>query len=164
MVNSASPRTPPQIPTCRTKHAKQPTLQNRLQLLRCTQPAIYAVSIAKYAFKRGRLTIPPTTFLQACDLLPALPTESSGNVPDSPQPLTDTPLSSSADLNTGESHLRKVTSSQKSGVGSDAGRDDLWHTLEARRLKHLGLAKHVAGLDAGLSLFTIDEEVAFARY
>ena len=50
-------------------------------------PAIYAVSIAKYAFKRGRLTIPPTTFLQACDLLPASPTESSGNVPDSPPPL-----------------------------------------------------------------------------
>ena len=124
-------------------------------------PAVYAVSIAKYAFKRGRITIPASTFLQACDLLPASPAESSGNTSDPSQSLDVAPLSSSVVVDATSSRLRENASSKKSVAESD---DDLWHTLEAKRLKHLGLAKHVAGLDEGFELFVADEEVAFARY
>ena len=127
-------------------------------------PAIYAVAIAKYAFKRGRLTIPPTTFLQACELLPASPAESSDNVPDPLQSPVGVPLSSSVHLDTNASNLRNIAPSEKSVLGGDAGHDDLWHALEAERLKNLGLAKHMAGLDEGFGLFTADEDVAFAKY
>ena len=124
-------------------------------------PAVYAVSIAKYAFKRGRVTIPASTFLQACGLLPASPAESSGNPSSTSQSPDVAPLSSSVFMDARLSRLRENTNLKKSVAESD---DDLWHTLEAKRLKHLGLAKHVAGLDEGFGLFAADEEVAFARY
>ena len=130
-------------------------------------PAIYAVSIAKYVFKQGRLTIPPTTFLQACDLLPASPAKTGGDKSIYPTLPRDAPLSSSVDFDTGatnHTHGQIAPSSKESVVGSDTGRDGLWHALEARRMQHLGLAKHMAGLDEGFGLFTDDEEVAFARY
>ena len=62
--------------------------------------------------------------------------------------------------------LRKTAPSKKqSVVGSETGRDDdLWRALEARRMRHLGLARHVAGLDEGFGVFTGEEEVVFARY
>ena len=34
------------------------------------QPKIYAFSMSKYAFKQGRITVPPSAFLEACELLP----------------------------------------------------------------------------------------------
>ena len=34
------------------------------------QPKIYAICMSKYAFKQGRITVSPSTFLQACELLP----------------------------------------------------------------------------------------------
>lgn len=135
-------------------------------------PAIYAVSIAKYAFKQGRLTIPPTTFLQACDLLPASPAGESSEAKSDPSitpPHEAPPLSSSSvdvDNNAPSILLRKTAPSKKqSVVGSETGRDDdLWRALEARRMRHLGLARHVAGLDEGFGVFTGEEEVVFARY
>ena len=128
-------------------------------------PGIYAVSIAKYAFKQGRLTIPPTVFLQACDLLPASPAVSSGYMADAPTPTRDAPLSSSVDFDTSVPDFRRTTVPSKENlVSRDGGRDGLWQALEARRMQHLGLAKHMAGLDEGLGLFTGDEVVAFARY
>lgn len=79
------------------------------------------------------------------------------------QPLGDVPLSSSVvDLVASASDLRGTAPPKKSTVNNDARRDDLWYALEARRLKHLGIAKHMAGLDEGLGLFTGDEEVVFA--
>jgi hypothetical protein len=37
------------------------------------QPKIYAFSMSKYAFKQGRITVPPSAFLEACELLPKSP-------------------------------------------------------------------------------------------
>ena len=42
-------------------------------------PAILASSIAKYVFKKGRLTIPPARILQASNLLPPEPSSSSSS-------------------------------------------------------------------------------------
>ena len=128
-------------------------------------PGIYAVSIAKHAFKQGRLTIPPTVFLQACDFLPASPAVSSDYVADAPTPTLDAPFSSSVDFDTSVPNFRRATvPSKENVVSSDVGGDGLWQALEARRMQHLGLAKHTAGLDEGLGLFTGDEVVGFARY
>ena len=126
-----------------------------------TLSAVYAVSIAKYAFKRGCVTIPAITFLEVCDLLPVLPAESSGNMSSTSQSPDDVSLSSSVYMDARISGLREIINSKKSVVDSD---DDLWQTLEPKRLKHLGLTKHVAGLDQGFGLFAADEEVAFARF
>ena len=139
----------------------------RSSTLSSVHPSVYAVSVAKYAFKRGRVTISPTKFLQACDLLPVSPSESSGNVSHAPQPLGDVLISSGVDLDPSAfDDLRGSASSKKSVVNNGGGRrrDDLWHILEATRLQYLGIARHMAGLDEGFGLFRVDEDVAFARY
>ncbi|KAH9224584.1 hypothetical protein DL95DRAFT_378225 [Leptodontidium sp. 2 PMI_412] len=43
------------------------------------KPKIYAFAVSKYAFKQGRLTVPPVSFLEACELLPRISPDEGGS-------------------------------------------------------------------------------------
>ncbi|KAG4439282.1 hypothetical protein IFR05_005215 [Cadophora sp. M221] len=42
-------------------------------------PKIYAFAVSKYAFKQDRLTVSPTAFLEACELLPEISADGGGS-------------------------------------------------------------------------------------
>ncbi|KAH7336298.1 hypothetical protein BKA65DRAFT_506108 [Rhexocercosporidium sp. MPI-PUGE-AT-0058] len=46
------------------------------------QPKVYAFAVSKYAFKQGRLTVSPVTFLEACELLPKISSGEGGSADD----------------------------------------------------------------------------------
>ena len=106
-------------------------------------PAVCAMLISKYAFKQGRITIPPTTFLQACDLLPFLPPDLSSDR----KPRVETHISSA-----------------EKQLASTPANTDIWKAIEERRKRGLKTAEHMAGLDEGFTFFAGEEDVVFASY
>ncbi len=134
------PSETPDIKTLGKGEATSPTPTSKpdssTSLPSSVNPTIYATSLSKYAFKQGRLTIPPATFLAACHLLPAPP------VPED----TAKPSYHTKDR------------------PSDQAENEVWKAIESKRKGGWETAMHMAGLDVAFGLFSRVDEKAFARY
>lgn len=101
---------------------------------RHSKDSILAMSIAKMVFKQGRKTVPPDQFLRDSGLLPS-----------------GFELQSSND----EKSASNESASSQHG--------DIARIIEERRLRGLEIARHLNGLDDGISIFDVREPVAFSK-
>ncbi|MCJ1305211.1 hypothetical protein MMC08_008025 [Hypocenomyce scalaris] len=126
-------------------------------------PAIFASSIAKYVFKKGRRTIPPSRILEAANLLPPSPTPPALVPPSSAeQPPTPTPTSAAGILG-----VENAASLVDAALTANAAGDGVWDwaKVEEERVRGMGIAGLMAGLDEGLGAgFRGDGEEALGRY
>ena len=128
-------------------------------------PAILAVSVAKYVFKKGRRTMPPDEALRSCELLPPKPVQSA----ESPKPASrsDTPeFGMTAPENILVEAVPKVVSG-KAAFEPPLDPDPIqwnWDSVEAERLRGLEIAEHMAGLDKALEVFKGEDEQALGEY
>lgn len=119
-------------------------------------PTIYASAIAKYVFKKGRLTIPPLRVLEGSGLLPQKPEEAS--TPDSiPSPtsngqasvpggiLSELAVEEQPSLESAEDRINAAFTAP-SGHAEEWN----WQRVEDERVRGLKLAEMFNGLD-GLS-------------
>ncbi len=127
-------------------------------------PAIYASAIAKYVWKKGRLTIPPERVLRASELLPPRPldseTHSTSLAPAAQGMFIDavTPAPGSLSSDTvGE----VLPASLAASFTTD--RWD-WERIEKERQRGLGIAQLWNGLDALNDEFTGEEKPALGYY
>lgn len=106
-------------------------------------PAIYASAIAKYVFKKGRLTIPPSRVLEGSGLLPpSKPEETS--VPD------EIPSAEPAvEVQQGRESAENLIDASFTTPGSHAEEWN-WQQVEDERARGMKLAEMFNGLD-GLS-------------
>ena len=113
-------------------------------------PAIFATSIAKYVFKRGRVTIPPETILRSASLLPVGPIENAPAQSSS----VDSAYGGSNSLpsSPAKTHRFAVTptdfESQPKSLHAD------WESVENTRARGMKIAKLLAGLDDAHMEFT----------
>jgi len=119
-------------------------------------PAIYASAIAKYVFKKGRLTIPPSRVLEGSGLLPPKPEETS--VPDtipSPTPngqaIAPRGISSEPPME-GQQSLESTKDLIDASFTAPGGLAEewSWKRVEDERVRGMKLAEIFNGLD-GLS-------------
>jgi hypothetical protein len=103
------------------------------------QPVLYATAISKYVFKQGRKTIPPSIFLQACNLLPVETIDIRNAVSGSG---SDVPQSNAFDK-----------------VGSNLSTD-----IEKLKAQGMAIAGQVAGLEDAHNCFTGHDDFIFAWY
>lgn len=115
-----------------------------------SNPALFATAIAKYVFKHGRLTIPPSRILQNANLLPPKPTPPSPTPPPSLSPSIE---STSLD----GPLLSKLPSSPLSEAATEILSTDVWDwdRVERERARGWEIAKMYAGLEA------LDQELVF---
>lgn len=124
-------------------------------------PAIFASSIAKYVFKKGRRTIPPQRILQASALLPSEPpshTPASASASVSVGP--ETGLSANAPLQTPAVEAVETVESLLDSSVTPASRDEgegegesevwSWEAIEKERLRGMKVAGLMGELDEGL--------------
>ena len=127
-------------------------------------PAILATSIAKYVFKEGRITIPPETVLQICDLLPPRPGDEEQGA--HAKALPELTIASNGKLNQGLQGENGSLSEQsvdaflrpKATVVWD------WKRIEEERQRGMQLAECMAGLDGLADVFTGDSGPALGQY
>ena len=127
-------------------------------------PAIFATSIAKYVFKKGRMTIPPEQVLQASELLP----ENPANEQSVPNSEVATEGSSSAKVET-ESVMGKVSNTgvealMDASSKPESGEVWSWNRVEQERAKGMEIAIHMARLDDLHGTFTGETRPAFGQY
>lgn len=116
-------------------------------------PAIYASAIAKYVFKKGRLTVAPSVVLEASGLLPLKPADQPVSERDSspaPNAGANTPEGISAEP--AATSLVQAASSDDvldaslRAEGKDSTEWD-WQRIENERLRGLKIAELFNGLD-----------------
>jgi len=119
-------------------------------------PAIYASAIAKYVFKKGRLTIPPSRVLEGSGLLPPKPDEIStpADTPSlPPDEQASKPGSISSEPAVEEQQSRELakdlTDAAFTASVADA-KEWNWQQVEDERVRGMELAEMFNGLD-GLS-------------
>ena len=138
--------------------------------IRTTHPAVLAVSVAKYVFKRGRKTIPPEDALRVAELLPPKPEAESATTRSTSQPPssgTNTPaIEEKATENMVVEAVSKIVPDQEvlnAKLELDFGRWD-WATVEAERLRGMEIAQHMVGLDKALDVWTADRQPALGEF
>lgn len=136
-------------------------------------PAIFASSIAKYVFKKGRLTISPVRILEASAQIPPKPVDvptPAGTASPMPEGASNTPESTSQEpavaaalerltsLNTDEKADATLTARIKEDDGWD------WQRVEDERLRGMKLAELFSGLDGLSGEFRGEEDHALGTY
>jgi len=133
-------------------------------------PHIFATGIAKYVFKKGRLTIPPERVLRASELLPPRPTDSETPPPPPPPSTTPDPETTSNDI--------AITSAAATLTPDNADEliaaslmpnnaeceDWTWERVERERKRGMKIAELYNGLEALNGEFTGEEQPALGRY
>lgn len=112
---------------------------------------IFATSVARYVFKKGRLTINPEIVLERSRLLPArpagvgFPPRAEASDASTPQIYTPATPAGNGTITTDASEL----SSKLAGVKSVSDIEDewSWDDMERERLRGLELAKHFDALN-----------------
>ena len=133
---------------------------------RFTKSPVFASSVAKYVFKRGKVPIPPETILQEAHLLPPKPDTSK-------RPSTDN--SNSAEASSAEllswkpdSRFRNPNTDEATIDGSVFSTDGSeawdWNQTETEKIRGLQIAKLFAGLDDLHNEFRAEDENALAQY
>ncbi|CAF9914012.1 MAG: hypothetical protein ALECFALPRED_009206 [Alectoria fallacina] len=130
-------------------------------------PAIFASGIAKYVFKKGRLTIPPERVLRASKLLP--PKSAHHETP--PATFTPNPESTSntaaavsfVDQITPGNAEDVVDASLKANVTNDDG-EWTWEKVEEERKRGMKIAEMWAALEGSNGEFSGDGGVVLGRY
>ena len=122
---------------------------------------IFATSVARYCFKKGRLTINPEIVLERSRLLPSRPdgvglpprAEASSNATPASEAIA-TPASNGANLTSPEAVATEV-SSKLGDYAEHLGRQELavddtwtWDDMERERLRGLNTAVHFDKLSA----------------
>ena len=119
-------------------------------------PAIFASGIAKYVFKKGRLTIPPERVLRASQLLPPKPADhETPPMTITPNPETNPVDPSAASIieiltpdNTGEIMAASLT------AGFGESDEWTWERVENERKRGMRIAELYQGLEALSEEFT----------
>ena len=129
-------------------------------------PAIYASAIAKYVFKKGRLTIPPERILRASQLLPPKPADHET------PPLTMTPNPETNSLDTTTASIVEVFTPDNAGeimaasltAGIDGSEEWTWERVEKERKRGMRIAQLYEGLEALSEEFTGDNMSVLGQY
>ena len=133
-----------------------------------THPAVLAVSVAKYVFKRGRKTIPPENALRVAELLPPRPENASEPLKDlSTSSGSDTPaIDETATENVVVEAVSKVIPDEEVlGPKLEVNFGQwTWEAVEAERERGMQIARHMVGLDKALSVWTADEQPALGEF
>ena len=118
-------------------------------------PAIFASSIAKYVFKKGRRTIAPARVLSASGLLPDEPASTSPSFV--PHPTPDTSSITAATSNTTETGLsangpgiEAVQSLLDASVTAEGGNEGWWGVEVGRSREGEGQGDESCGADGGV--------------
>lgn len=118
---------------------------------------IFATSVARYVFKKGRLTINPEIVLERSRLLPARPAgvgfpprAEAGESQLDPTATPFNPATPAANLGESAVLVGNELESKRQGVQSQAIDDDAWtwDDMEKERLRGLELAGHFDALNA----------------
>ena len=132
------------------------------------KPVIFASAIAKYVFKKGRLTIPPERVLRASQLLPPMPVNH-----ESP-PVSETPnlegtavegaaaVVASAAAEVTPSNAEEILAASMTAKGGGDTWD--WQKVEEERLRGMKIAELYNGLDALNGSITGEGEVVLGSY
>lgn len=133
-----------------------------------TKPKIFASSIAKYVFKAGRRTIPPTQMLEVGGLVPPRPSNidtpsypsTPSNVPDSVsrEPALAEMVQSLSSASTDEI----VEASLRPGNAEEDVWD--WQRIEDERVRGMRIAELFNGLDALEDEFRGENDMALGVY
>lgn len=126
---------------------------------------IFATSVARYVFKKGRLTINPEIVLERSYLLPARPEGTSLPPRSEGSPVDDTPAPAETPaiyggLTSPEAVISEVNAklgdvAERDGNGDDEGWT--WDDTERERLKGLKIASHFESLSAAHGEFKAEE-------
>lgn len=115
--------------------------------------AIYATSISKYVFKKGRITVPPAEVLEVFGLIPPKPAASSG------EGLLGSEFESLPAAN------GDVKPKPEDAILPEAtGEEWTWETVEAERLRGMKLAELFAGLDGLHDEFNCGDDGVLGEY
>ena len=113
-------------------------------------PAIFASAIAKYVFKKGRLTIPPERVLRASQLLPPKPADQeTPPMTITPNPETNSTDASAASIVEGltpENAGEIMAASLTAGFGES--NEWTWERIENERKRGMRIAELYQGLEA----------------
>lgn len=133
-----------------------------------TKPKIFASSIAKYVFKVGRRTIPPTQMLEAGGLVPPRPPNidtpslpsTPSNVPDSAshEPALAEMVQSLSSASTDETIEASLQPDNANGDVWD------WQRIEDERVRGMRIAELFNGLDALEGEFRGEDDMALGVY
>lgn len=130
-------------------------------------PAILATGIAKYVFKKGRLTIPPERVLRASELLPPKPadheTPPATSTPDSESTSNTAAAVSIADQITPGNAEDVVVASLKANANNDKG-EWTWEKVEEERKRGMKFAEMWGALEGLNGEFAGDGGVALGRF
>ena len=129
-------------------------------------PAIFASGIAKYVFKKGRLTIPPEHVLRASELLPQKPADHET------PPVSMTPNQEATSVDTTTASLVKTVTPGNAGeimaaslTAGFADSDDwTWERVEEERKRGMRIAEIYSGLDALNGEFTGEGVPVLGQY
>ncbi|KAK5173020.1 uncharacterized protein LTR77_003142 [Saxophila tyrrhenica] len=115
---------------------------------------IFATSVARYVFKKGRLTINPEIVLERSRLLPPRPVgvglpPRTESVAPTPAPAAETPAMNSAAVSP-EAVVAEVSSKLGSAADDTPRQDEdwTWNDMENERLRGLEIASHFDALGA----------------
>ncbi len=129
-------------------------------------PAIFASAIAKYVFKKGRLTIPPERVLRASQLLPPKPVEHETH----PTTMTPNPARNSVDA-TAASVVEVLTPDNAGKImaaslkaGFDESDEWTWERVENERKRGMRIAELYQGLEALSEEFTGEDMPVLGQY
>lgn len=130
-------------------------------------PAIFATGIAKYVFKKGRLTIPPERVLRASELLPPKPadheTPPATSTPN-PESTSNTATAVSiADQITPGNAEDVVVASLEANVKSD-NEEWTWEKVEEERKRGMKIAEMWGALEGLNGEFAGDGGVVLGRF
>lgn len=130
-------------------------------------PAIFATGIAKYVFKKGRLTIPPERVLRASELLPPKPadheTPPATSTPN-PESTSNTATAVSiADQITPGNAEDVVVASLEANVKSD-NEEWTWEKVEDERKRGMKIAEMWGALEGLNGEFAGDGGVVLGRF
>ena len=130
-------------------------------------PAIFASVIAKYVFKKGRLTIPPERVLRASELLPPKPEGEGATPPVSMTPTTDSTSNDAAATSAAEkltpAGAEELIDASLRASGEDADVWD-WARVEKERLRGMKIAEVYSKLDALNDEFSGDGAEVLGQY
>jgi len=130
-----------------------------------THPAVFASGIAKYVFKKGRLTIPPERVFRAAGLLPPKPADQ-----DTP-PVSMTPNPDATSMDATAASLAEGLTPENAGeimaaslVAKEGDGEWTWDKVEAERKRGLKIAQMFNGLDALNEEFIYEGKPVLGRY
>ncbi|KAL9124871.1 MAG: hypothetical protein Q9217_005850 [Psora testacea] len=131
-------------------------------------PAIFASSIAKYVFKKGRLTIPPERVLRASQLLPPKPADhESPSVSETPVVIESSlEGASGAAISAAEKLTPDMATDNLAASLTPKDGEDVWdwERVENERMRGMKVAELYRGLDALNEEFVGEGATVLGRY